>query len=132
MKFSKLDSIPLVLKIASFALVGIGVLQLLSLFFPSLGPGIEGKELTSPILIVCMGIFHTLLGLAILTSNKLAVPAIIALPAIQYGVFYLNHGLPETEALKLHAIFTGGWVLFFGCYLFFTKAKYYFRGQPNA
>jgi len=131
MQISKLDSIPWILKIASIATISVGILQLFSLFFPSVALGIDGQALSLVPLIIFMGLFHILLGTLILITNKLAIPAILFMPFIQYGVFYVDHGWPEIEVVKKHLILSVVWLIFFICYLFFTKAKLYFQKQHS-
>ena len=113
MQTSKFDSIPWILKISSIATISVGILQLFSLFFPSVALGIDGQALSLAPLIIFMGLFHISIGTLILITNKLAIPAILFMPFIQYGVFYLDHGWPETAVVQKHLILAVAWLIFF-------------------
>ena len=122
---------PWLLKIICCATTGIGLLQLLSLFFPVLSPGIDGKVLSSIPLVILMSGIHISIGLAILAQKKPVIPAVIVLPLIQYGVLYLEFGSPTLEEFRRHLITSAFLSGFLACYLILTNAKKYFQGNQG-
>lgn len=130
--FNRVGSIPLVLRVACLASGTLGLLQVVALIFPVVSPGIDGVVLESSILAASMGTIHLVLAWAIFRRMAWAVPVIILLPIIQYGILYLETGIPEQSHLQLNLLFSGIWALVFGVYLFGFKAHRYFRAGQNA
>lgn len=129
---NRVSSIPVVLRIACLASGALGLLQVAAIIFPAVSPGIDGVALRSPILAAVMGVIHLALAWAIFRRMAWAVPVIILLPFVQYGVLYLETGIPEQSHLKLNLLFSGVWALIFCVYLFGFKAHRYFRVTENA
>lgn len=65
---NRFKDMPQNVRIACLACFGLGVLQLLALIVPALSPQIDGVKLSSPILIIIMGVSHFALGLGIFTK----------------------------------------------------------------
>lgn len=129
--FDRFGSMPLILRIACLASGALGLLQLVALIYPAVSPGIDGVALTSPILAAVMGIIHLAVALAIFRRVAWVIPIIIFLPFIQYGILYLEIGIPAQSSLNLNLLFSGIWTIFFCVYFFGFKAHRYFSASEN-
>ncbi|WLD59629.1 hypothetical protein NFC81_07550 [Salinispirillum sp. LH 10-3-1] len=129
---NRVSAIPLILRVACLASGALGLLQLVAIIFPVVSPGIDGVTLRSPELAAVMGVIHVGLAWAIFRRLAWAVPVIILLPFIQYGILYLEVGVPEQSRLRLNLLFSGVWALIFSAYLFGFKAFKYFHATENA
>lgn len=125
--FDRFGDMPFILRIACLAPGALGLLQLVALIYPAVSPGIDGVTLTSPTLAAVMGIIHLAVAWAIFRRVTWVIPVIILLPFIQYGILYLEIGIPAQSSLNLNLLFAGVWVLFFCVYFFVFKAHRYFR-----
>ncbi len=132
MILGRLGSMPLVLKVGCLASGALGLLQIVALIYPAVSPGIDGVALTSLSLAAVMGIIHLAVAWAIFRRVTWVIPIIIFLPFIQYGILYLEIGIPAQSSLYMNLLFAGLWVLFFCIYLFGFKASRYFRVSQNA
>lgn len=132
MILDRFGSMPLVLKIGCLASGALGLLQIVALIFPAVSPGIDGTALTSPILAAVMGIIHLAVASAIFRRMTWVIPVVIFLPFIQYGILYLEIGIPAQSSLYVNLLFSGLWALFFCVYFFGFKAYRYFSVSQNA
>ena len=132
MILGRFGSMPVVLKVGCLASGALGLLQVVALIYPAVSPGIDGVALTSPSLAAVMGLIHLAVAWAIFSRVAWVIPVIIFLPFIQYGILYLENGIPAQSSLDVHLLFGGLWALFFFAYLFGFKAYRYFRVSQNA
>jgi len=118
--------IPLLLRIACAASFFLGVFQVIAIILPSASPQIGGASLTNPVLMLVMGVAHIALGWGIFARKKLVMPFLAILPLFQYGVLYLDMGLPDKDAIYTNLGMSFGWLLFFGLYFLSSSVRRYF------
>ncbi len=126
------NRIPLVLKIVCAASFVLGVLQLIALFIPAVSPQILGLKLTSPSLIIIMGVIHIFIGWGIYTKYFIAMLFVILLPCFQLGILYSEIPFPQMEKLQTIIILSVIWAIFFIVYYYVSSARAYFNMSNNA
>jgi len=125
--YSKFEEMPWLLKIICGATSVLGFLQILAILFPVISPKIDGVSLTTPILMLIMGLVHMAIGWGIFVKKKIVMLVIILSPLFQYGVLYLEIGLPTKDVLQTNGMIFIGWAVFFTGYYFLSQARPYFN-----
>ena len=129
---NRIASLPMALKVLCLASGIICSLQILGLFIPAVSPRANGMVLESPLSVIAMGFIHLSLAWAIFRRMLLAIPVIIFIPVAQYGILYIDMGLPSKDMVKQHLIFSGIWMVGFTVYFFAFKARQFFNGSKSA
>ena len=60
----------MLIKISVGAFVLVGIFQLIGLFHAKLLPSIDGTQITSPIIVITLGVDHILLGISLWLKQK--------------------------------------------------------------
>lgn len=128
----RIVSLPLTLKVLCLASGIIGALQILGLILPVFSPRANGMVLESPILGLAMGVIHLSLAWAVLRRMPLAIPVIIFIPLAQYGIIYMDTGVPSEDVLNKNLFFSGVWMVSFSVYFFVFKASRFFNVSKDA
>ncbi|BCO31163.1 hypothetical protein TspCOW1_12660 [Thiohalobacter sp. COW1] len=128
----RFELMPLILKIVCGAAFVLSIFQIAALFFPILSPQIEGVAINAPFFIVLMGAFYIAIGWGVYAKQKWSIPLIVLSPLFQYGILFLDRGLPSEQAIKVNLLFVAVWAVLFVVYFSRKRVKSYFCGVSNA